>query len=321
MVRLYLSLFRERDAVMPFLFHSLFRDEREIALNAVDPLQRTTVAQFRQFIEYYLAHGYQFITPGDPLAGLNPGGKYAVITFDDGYYNNTLALANSQGVQGSRGFFYLDQPRPAKQVVLVGRLVPRANRARRGRVKIWCEGVSFKKLRTDQIEAGLSRKFGPNAFVPRGDVDRPFNPAELEEFAANSYVHIGNHTADHAILTNYTPEQVRWRIVRSPERADRDDRRSPIAIAYPNGAHNDSIVNLCGEFGLKVGFTVRPEKARCRLRRGPDRCFGSAVSCHMAIRRLSHNAEPIVLTCCFMVCFATDTFVGAAVRSLNDRRE
>ena len=35
----YLSLFRERGGLRAFLFHSLFRDEREIALNQVDPLQ------------------------------------------------------------------------------------------------------------------------------------------------------------------------------------------------------------------------------------------------------------------------------------------
>src|SRR5262245_15586341 len=90
--RAYLSLFRERNALLSFLFHSLFQDEREIALNQVDPLQRTTVAQFRRFVEYYLEHGYRFVGPGDLLEGIDPAGKYAMITFDDGYYNNTLAL-------------------------------------------------------------------------------------------------------------------------------------------------------------------------------------------------------------------------------------
>src|SRR5436190_22196899 len=90
--RAYLSLFRERSALLSFLFHSLFRDEREIALNAVDPLERTTVAQFRQIIEYYLEHGYRFVSPNGVRDGLDPEKKYAILTFDDGYFNNTLAL-------------------------------------------------------------------------------------------------------------------------------------------------------------------------------------------------------------------------------------
>src|SRR5205823_12754247 len=82
--RAYLSVFRERSALLSFLFHSLFRDEGEIALNLVDPLQRTTVDQFRRFVAYYLDHGYRFVGPDEILEGLDPGGKYAAITFDDG---------------------------------------------------------------------------------------------------------------------------------------------------------------------------------------------------------------------------------------------
>jgi len=36
--RAYLALRREQNALMPFLFHSLFRNEREMALNVVEPL-------------------------------------------------------------------------------------------------------------------------------------------------------------------------------------------------------------------------------------------------------------------------------------------
>ncbi|HZK79522.1 MAG TPA: polysaccharide deacetylase family protein [Humisphaera sp.] len=288
--RLYLSLFREHDAVLPFLFHSLFRDEREIALNVVDPLQRTTVAQFRQFIEYYLAHGYQFITPGDLLAGLNPGGKYAVITFDDGYFNNTLALPILKEFKVPAVFFistnHVLQNKSYWWDVLYRERIVQGITPR----KIWDEGVSFKNLRSDQIEAELSGKFGPNAFVPRGDVDRPFNPAELKDFAANPYVHIGNHTADHAILTNYTPEQVRGQLFEAQNALIEMTGAAPIAIAYPNGAHNDAILHLCGEFGLKVGFTVRPEKSELPLETGP----GSMLRLG---RFMPHGESPIVSQC------------------------
>ena len=83
--RLYLSVFRERGALLTFLFHSLFRDESEIAQNVVEPLQRTTVAQFRTVIEYYLRHDYRFISPDELLrGGLDPRGRHVLLTFDDG---------------------------------------------------------------------------------------------------------------------------------------------------------------------------------------------------------------------------------------------
>ena len=40
--RAYLAVFRERRGVLvSFLFHSLFKDERELARNVIDPLDRT----------------------------------------------------------------------------------------------------------------------------------------------------------------------------------------------------------------------------------------------------------------------------------------
>ena len=94
----YLSLFGERNAVLPLLFHSLFLDEAEARQNLIHPLQRTTVAQFRQILKYYASEGYQFISPSDLLAGLPFERKYALITFDDGYFNNIRGTAGSRRV-------------------------------------------------------------------------------------------------------------------------------------------------------------------------------------------------------------------------------
>jgi peptidoglycan/xylan/chitin deacetylase (PgdA/CDA1 family) len=258
--RAYLALFRERDALLSFLFHSLFRDDREIARNVVDPLQRTTVARFREFVAYYLEHGYRFVSPDDLLRGLGRDGRYALITFDDGYYNNTLALPVLEEFRVPAVFFVsTDHVRQAKCFwwdVLHRELS--ARRASPG--QIFREVVRLKALRTDQIEAELADRFGPGAFTPRGDIDRPFTPEELRAFAAHPLVHLGNHTANHAILTNYTPDQVRDQIVQAQESLRAMTGVLPRLIAYPNGAHTHRIIQTCGDVGLKVGFTIRPEK-------------------------------------------------------------
>lgn len=258
--RAYLSVFRERNALLSFLFHSLFRDEREINANLVDPLQRTTLAQFRQFIEYYQNHGYRFISPNDLLAGLPRDGKYVIITFDDGYYNNSLALPILEEYRVPAVFFVSsDHVRHNKAFwwdVLHRELTQRGASLD----QIYREGVALKSKRTEQIEAELTERFGPSAFQPRGDIDRPFTPAELREFARHNFVHLGNHTANHAILTNYTTEQVRSQIVRAQEELREMTGITPSVIAYPNGALSRSIVQTCVESGLKVGFTVRPKK-------------------------------------------------------------
>jgi peptidoglycan/xylan/chitin deacetylase (PgdA/CDA1 family) len=122
------------------------------------------------------------------------------------------------------------------------------------------EGLGMKSKTSEQIEAKLRAEFGANAFTPRGDVDRPFSPAELRDFARAPHVYLGNHTANHAILTNYTPDEVRVQIRKAQESLAEMTGVCPRAIAYPNGAHSDAIVRACRDLGLELGFTISPVK-------------------------------------------------------------
>jgi peptidoglycan/xylan/chitin deacetylase (PgdA/CDA1 family) len=259
--RAYLALFRERRGVMSFLFHSLFRDDREIARGVVDPLQRTTVAQFRGLIEYYLRHDYRFISPADLLNGLDPAGRYALITFDDGYYNNVLArpILEEYGVPA---VFFISTNHVRENRCFWWDVLYRERRAQGASERqVYREALAVKSLRTEEIESQLRERFGPDAFRPRGDIDRPFTPAELREFADCPYVHLGNHTANHAILTNYTPAEARAQVQGAQDALREITGRTPMSIAYPNGAHDPQVVATCCDLGLKVGFTIRPEKA------------------------------------------------------------
>jgi peptidoglycan/xylan/chitin deacetylase (PgdA/CDA1 family) len=261
----YLPVFGERNSLMCFMFHSLFRDESEIEQKVVDPLQRTTVGQLRQFVEYYVQHGYQFVTPTDLLNGLDKRGKYAMMTFDDGYYNNHLAVPILEKFRVPGIFFiatdFVKQNRCFWWDVLY------RERAAQGKsdAQIRDEATAMKSMTTDAIEAQIEMQFGANAFTPRGDIDRPFSPGELKEFAQCRYVHIGNHTAHHAILTNYSPQEVRRQLETAQEALVEMTGTRPISIAYPNGAHNDKVVAASREIGLKIGFTIRPHKCRLPL--------------------------------------------------------
>lgn len=265
--RAYLSLFRERGALISFLFHSLFRNETEIAANLIDPLQKTTVGHFRQLIEYYLSHAYRFVTPDEVLDGLKPGGKYVLLTFDDGYYNNSLALPVLREL-GVPALFFISTNHVRQNKCYWWDVLYRERMARgAGKREAYDEALSMKGLRSEQIEEKLIELFGADCLKPRGDVDRPFSPAELSEFARNPGVFLGNHTADHAILSNCTPEQVRDQVESAQAALREMTGKTPTAIAYPNGAFNDRIVQTCRDAGLKLGFTVRSGKARVPLDR------------------------------------------------------
>lgn len=259
--RVYLSLFRERAGLISFLFHSLFRDEAEIARDLVDPLQRTTTAQLRQLITYYLSHGYRFVNPDQVLDGLAPGGKYVLLTFDDGYFNNSLALPILDEF-GVPALFFISTNHVRQQKCYWWDVLYRERMARGAtKAQAYREALSMKGLQTEQIEEKLVQLFGPGAMEPRGDIDRPFSAEELRDFARSPNVYLGNHTANHAILTHYTTEQARDQVLSAQEAVGAMTGKAPIAISYPNGAFNAEIVQMCRQAGLKLGFTVRSGKS------------------------------------------------------------
>jgi len=269
--RVYLSLFQERNALINFLFHSLFKDEREILQNLVDPLERTTVAKFRQLIEYYLEHGYRFISPDDLLGGLSGDGKCAMLTFDDGYFNNSLAVPVLEEFNVPALFFISTNHVKQQKCFWWDALYRERAAQGASQRELYRNAMAMKDRRTDQIEAELIERFGPDVLRPRADTDRPFTESELRDFANHPLVHIGNHTADHAILTNYSPQKARQQVLGAQEALREITGVDPISIAYPNGAHSDSVVQICREVGLKIGFTIRPEKISLPIAADPMR--------------------------------------------------
>jgi peptidoglycan/xylan/chitin deacetylase (PgdA/CDA1 family) len=259
--RLYLSMFRERGALVSFLFHSLFRNQAEIDKDLVEPLQRTTVAQLRTVIEYYQEHEYRFISPNALLDGsLDPDGRYVLLTFDDGYYNNVLSLPLLERY-AVPALFFISTDHVQQNKCFWWDVMYRERRATGAtRKTVYQEILALKHLRTEQIEVELTRRFGPDAFTPRGDIDRPFSVDELRDFARSPLVHLGNHTAGHGILTNYTPAEMRGQIDRCQAALREITGVTPTAISYPNGGFDDCVVETARQAGLKLGFTIRPSK-------------------------------------------------------------
>jgi peptidoglycan/xylan/chitin deacetylase (PgdA/CDA1 family) len=288
--RAYLACRRERSALICFLFHSVFRDQREIDRGDVDPLDRTTVAQIRQFIDYYLCQGYRFVRPRDVLSGLNPGGRYAMLSFDDGYYNNSLVLPLLEEFKVPAVLFVsTDNVRLGKCFwwdVLYRELANRGV-ALAGRDQV---ERAMKVCTTEQIEAKLIELYGPRCFAPRGDIDRPFTPRELKEFAANPLIELGNHTANHAILTNYASDAAYRQLTDARDWLKTEIGIEPLAVAYPNGNHDRRIVDLSRRAGYKLGFTVQPMKTTVPVT--------SDVRRRMCLGRFMPSAYTPMLTQC-----------------------
>lgn len=78
---------------------------------------------------------------------------------------------------------------------------------------------------------------------------------QLRELAREGLT-LGAHTRRHAILTKVTPEQMREEVRGSLEDLQRETgERLPI-FCYPNGNHNEAVVSVLREQGIRLAFTT-----------------------------------------------------------------
>ncbi len=123
-----------------------------------------------------------------------------MITFDDGYYNNVMALDVLKEYRVPATFFV------SFNQVLEGKAfwwdAPNRELAKRGATEHQrnVEIAGFKTLSADRIESHLKRRYGIRTLRPAGDKDRPFTRSELGEFARQPGGHLGNHTCVRAII-------------------------------------------------------------------------------------------------------------------------
>jgi len=258
---------KEQGVLLTFLFHSFFADLREAQSRLTDS-QGITVEMFRRFLDHFQEHSYTFVSPDDIARGLDPSGKHVLVTFDDGYYSNTKALPLLEAFRVPAVLFVSTQHVIQGKAFWWDVVERRAHSVGTPRKHVQHLIKGLKRLKTPEAEEQVRALFGRDALVPVSDVDRPFSPLELRDFASHPLISLGNHTADHAILTNYPSQEVRAQIQDA-----QDDLRSmtgklPAIIAYPNGNETPAIVDAARSAGLLLGVGVHPGRNRLPLQRG-----------------------------------------------------
>lgn len=251
-------------ALVVFALHALCRTRAELDDPSLAPGQSLCLDDLRALVGAAQASGYEFVSPEQVNHGLAAGGRYAMLTFDDGYFNNSLALPVLEEFQVPAAFFI------SSGHVLEGKGfwwdALHRQTAKRGASRDTRRALTreAKALPPELIEPSLHSRFGASVLRPHGDGDRPFAPSELAEFARHPWVHIGNHTADHAILTRCAPRQLRAQIERCQSELAALTGREPIAIAYPNGNCSPAVIEAARAAGLRIAFTVRPRRNALR---------------------------------------------------------
>lgn len=256
----YLKHFTEKNSLMIFLFHGLFRNKKEVNSGAIYPLQAVTVSHIKSLVEYYLSHGYTFVSPLDILKGLKSEGRYVLLTFDDGYANNMHVLPVLKEYK-TPAVFFVSTEHVKQNKCFWWDVFYRENLKRGVSDKTIIKKImKFESMKNEDIENELIKMFSKESFVPTSDIDRPLTPSELKNFSSEPFVHIGNHTSDHAILINYSPEEIRSQILLAQNTIEDITGKAPQIISYPNGNYSDVVINICQDIGLKLGVTIAPKK-------------------------------------------------------------
>jgi len=251
----YLRFFHEKNALIIFTFHIIFRNNEEPTLNHVKPQLGITVDQFSQFVQYFLNHDYSFITPNDIINGLDPKKKYIMVTFDDGYFNNIHILPVLKEYKIPAVFFISTNNVIKNKCFWWDVLYRQRIKTGLSIGEIRHEGSQLKAKKNQEIEQYLMTRFGEKAFHPISDIDRPFTPMELKTFSREKYVCIGNHTSDHTILTNYNTDEIKSQMRDAQDYIHDITGISPIIISFPDGKYSDEVMNASKEIGFQLGVT------------------------------------------------------------------
>lgn len=249
----YFRFFQKKNFLLVFNFHGLFRNEKEKTLNLVDPRLWITIEHFRLFVEYYLNHGYTFISPNHILDGLNNDKKYILITFDDGYFNNQCVLPILEEYKIPAAFFISTNHVKYNKCFWWDVLYREGIKNGMSINNITRENQELKLITAGKKENYLRDMFGESAFKPICDIDRPFTSSELKDFSKEKYVFLGNHTSDHNILTNYSSNEIKSLILSAQDYIYDITGITPNIISYPNGNYSNEIIRISKEIGFKLG--------------------------------------------------------------------
>jgi peptidoglycan/xylan/chitin deacetylase (PgdA/CDA1 family) len=260
-LRLLLSRYRRDEAsLLVFMFHALTDGSQVPPTFPVHPSQCNTTDQLRALVEFYLDVGYRFVGPTDVLSGLD-GNCNVLLTFDDGYFNNSLARPILDEFQVPALFFistaYVLEGKPYWPDVVYRRRCAGGH----SRKDIGREISLLKSLSPAELESRLRMEFGDNMLKTAGDMDRPFRPHELAEFAKHPLVHLGNHTRDHAMLTRLDLLEARRQIASAQYDLTQISGVAPRAIAYPYGDYTTAVIQAAAAEGISLGFTTEKFKS------------------------------------------------------------
>lgn len=253
---LFLKYKNESQQLLIYYFHGLYESESQKKLDHSDPQNNLTLSQFQDFIEYFLESNYRFVGTNDINQTDSNDKPLIMLTFDDGYFNNSLALPILDKYKVPASFFITTRNVTENKSYWWDIIYKYRTRQGVSKEMISKEQAALKSYKSDYIDSYIHKHFGLDSTVPWSEIDRPLTPHELKEMATNPLVSIGNHTHNHAILTNYTSEEIEKEFIDCNNNLEHILGFKPDTTAFPNGNFNENVLNIASALGFRFAFTT-----------------------------------------------------------------
>jgi peptidoglycan/xylan/chitin deacetylase (PgdA/CDA1 family) len=251
-----LKFAQEDGYILIFYFHGFYDSLKQKKMNHIDPQNNFTIEEFKIFIEYFLERGYLFISAGELSGDLRKDKRYVLLTFDDGYFNNTMAI-NLLNHYNIPTLLFIPTINITESKSFWWDIVYKF-RSKQGVEpdSIQNEHIYLKTLKSEEIEQYIVSNFGENSYSPWSDIDRPLTKSELIEISKNKLVTIGNHTHSHAILTVCNRMEIEEEFNISNSILSDITGSKPNCISFPNGNYNDTVLEVAREVGFSFAFAI-----------------------------------------------------------------
>ena len=256
------------------------------------------------------------------VLGARPfSGRFAAITFDDGYRDNyDLALPVLNAHDTPALFFvcpaiiderrlgwwdviaYLVKASPRTTIHLRGEVIPLNGQkpAAIGKLRAWM------KLRPAAETATLMDQLSEACGVPPPDLilrDRQLMTWEQIREAGNRGVAIGSHTHTHRVLAGLTEEDQRWELLQSKAALEAQLERPVRTLSYPVGGYqNFTAVTMrlardCGyegAFSFHTGVNLPGDGNPYNLRRiAPSVTLDAMFACGVTLPEMFSWSHPL----------------------------
>ncbi len=287
------SIVLEEQNLVCVYLHKLYPGKKDVIPLYGKSSEGVTVQDFEAMVLYFKERGFQFVHDKDLLSPDLKGKKFVHISFDDGYFNNYLALPVLKKYSAKATIYICREHCETGKSFWWDVLArERSLQSDKFRHIMASEVKMLLGMRWEDQDDYIRTTFGNDALYGSHDQMRPMTRKELRELAQHPHIAIGNHTTHHQNLSLCTPDEIQSTIIENQQYIREVTGTESSSIAYPYGITPENWQDIPSFSDMRIGFTVEPGRNKLKQ---PDNMrmnrfqLSGFYSIDAQCRRFHHN--------------------------------